>query len=110
VWVGSEKDDATPETSPECCSVTPETAESMVGTKVRPRPAQRTIIGTITPVRYPLLGVSPLSMSRPAEAVAVPVATSGRTPVRATTWLTVPVTMSMRRMPGMNAAPVLSGL
>ncbi len=41
----------TPDTRPECSSVTPETAVRVSGTKVSPRPTDRTISGSMTPVR-----------------------------------------------------------
>jgi hypothetical protein len=84
-------------------------AESMVGTKVRPRPMQKTIIGTITAVRYELWGPRWLSMSNPPDAVAVPAATSGRTPLRATSEDTAAAVMGRAAMPGRNAPPVFSG-
>jgi hypothetical protein len=100
---------ATPETRPECCSSTPETAESTLGTKVRPRPMHKTIIGTIPAVRCELWGPRWLSISIPPDAVAVPAATSGRTPLLATSEATAAAVMSSAAMPGRNAPPVFSG-
>src|SRR2546423_11595258 len=74
----------TPDTRPECSSFTPDTAVRVSGTKVSPRPTDRTISGSMTPVREPVWGGRWLGHHMPAPAVAGPVAARGRPPDRVT--------------------------
>src|SRR4051794_29647963 len=99
----------TPETRPECSSLTPETADRVAGTNVIPSPIPTTISGSMAPLMYELWGVRLLSHSSPIAAMAVPVAISGRMPVWTTSLETNPALAIMTTVKGMKAAPALSG-
>src|SRR2546429_8471969 len=75
----------TPETSPECFSLTPETAASVAGTNVMPRPALRMISGGGTPPGGGVGGVGGAGRNIPGAAGAGPAATGGRAAVRGPT-------------------------
>src|SRR5256885_12031549 len=90
----------TPETKPECSSLTPETADRVAGTNVIPSPIPTTISGSMAPLMYELWGVRLLSHSSPIAATAVPVAISGRTPVWTTSLETNPALAIMTTVKG----------
>src|SRR5256885_16724023 len=73
----------TPETSPECFSLTPETAASVAGTNVIPRPALRMISGGGTPLREGLWGRRVARRDIPRAPGGAPAATGGGRPARA---------------------------
>src|SRR5256885_15020844 len=72
----------TPETSPECFSLTPETAASVAGTNVMPRPALRMISGGRTPPGEGVSGVGVAGGENPRAAGAGTAGAGGGGPVR----------------------------
>src|SRR5256885_10086075 len=84
----------TPETSPECFSLTPETAASVAGTNVMPRPALRMISGGRTPLREVVSGFGLAKRDNPSAALAGTAATTGRQPARDTTLRTAATAVS----------------
>src|SRR2546423_13116327 len=70
----------TPETSPECFSLTPETAASVAGTNVSPRPALRMISGGGTPPGEGVGGVGVAGGDNPGAPGAGPPGAGGGAP------------------------------
>src|SRR2546423_12611493 len=95
----------TPETSPECFSLTPETAASVAGTNVSPRPALRMISGGGAPPGGGLGAVRVPRGDIPSAAGAGPAATSGRGPRRGAICETAPAAGGNAAATGPNATP-----